>query len=511
MTQIPAKPINELEKKTWITDQDLILILDASTNEARLANKEELRGPRGFQGIKGDTGAKGEQGEAWPKGEQGDPLTFDQLTEEQKLELKGERWEKGEPGNQGEQGIQGIQWPEWPQGEKWNPWPEWPQGKQGLQWPIWPKGDKGEPFKYSDFTPEQLQALKWPKGDRGEQGEQWIQGIPWPIGPQGPAGAGTGDMLKSENLSGLTDLEQARENIGVYSIEQITELLRDFLTANNLNSVARVLSALTIVPWHWTPSASIFLDHPLGKKYEFFSDWNSAFGVWNKTDNENVFRITLNNTILYKKLDSNNMPIINVGNPSAPKDAVNKQHLDDKLLSKADLVDGKVPSSQLPSYVDDVLEFNNRQAFPTSWEKGKIYIAINDDSQWRWTGTDYKKMVSSPWSTDAIPEGSQNLYFTNERAQAALAGALSGKADTNHTHDKADIGLGKVDNTSDAEKNSATATLTNKTISGDNNTITKVNSLKNLNGNAELKIRTGATATIPSQQEAGVIYFWFEA
>lgn len=99
------------------------------------------------------------------------------------------------------------------------------------------------------------------------------------------------------------------------------------------------------------------------------------------------------------------------------------------------------------------------------------------------------------------------MYFTNERAQAALAGALSGKADTNHTHDKADIGLGEVDNTSDAEKNSATATLTNKTISGDNNTITKVNSLKNLNGNTELKIRTGTTATIPSQQETGVIYF----
>lgn len=414
MTPIPAKPINELEKKTWVSDQDSILILDAATGEARLANKEELRGPRGFQGIKGDTWAKGETGEVWPK------------------------------------------------------------------------------------------------GDKGEQGEQWIQGIPWPIGPQGPAGAGTGDMLKSENLSGLTDLEQARENIGVYSIEQITELLRDFLTADNLNSVARVLSALTIVPWHWTPSASIFLDHPLGKKYEFFSDWNSAFGVWNKTDNENVFRITLNNTILYKKLDSNNMPIINVGNPLAPKDAVNKQHLDDKLLSKADLVDGKVPSGQLPSYVDDVLEFANREAFPASWEKGKIYIAINDDSQWRWTGTDYKKMVSSPWSTDAIPEGSQNLYFTNERAQAALAGALSGKADTNHTHDKADIGLGEVDNTSDAEKNSATATLTNKTISGDNNTITKVNSLKNLNGNTELKIRTGTTATIPSQQETGVIYLWFE-
>jgi len=50
----------------------------------------------------------------------------------------------------------------------------------------------------------------------------------------------------------------------------------------------------------------------------------------------------------------------------------------------------------LPSYVDDVLEYNTRVEFPTTGEKGKIYIAINDDSQWRWTGTAYKKMVSSP-------------------------------------------------------------------------------------------------------------------
>ena len=40
--------------------------------------------------------------------------------------------------------------------------------------------------------------------------------------------------------------------------------------------------------------------------------------------------------------------------------------------------------------------------------------------------------------------------------------------------DKTDIGLGNVDNTSDATKNSATATLTNKTISGSNNTLSDI-------------------------------------
>lgn len=127
------------------------------------------------------------------------------------------------------------------------------------------------------------------------------------------------------------------------------------------------------------------------------------------------------NAEFFKALRSND--------PEAEKDVANKKYVDGKLNTKADLVDWKVPSSQLPSYVDDVLEFDTREAFPVTWEKGKIYIAINDDSQWRWTGSTYKKMVSSPWSTDAIPEGSQNLYFTPERAKGAVQSDLNGKAD----------------------------------------------------------------------------------
>lgn len=457
MTPIPAKPINELEKKTWVSDQDLILILDASTGEARLADKEELRWPRGFQGIKWDTGAKGETGEVWPKWEQGDPLTFDQLTEEQKLELKGERWEKGEPGNQGEQGIQGIQWPEWPQGQQGNPWAEWPQGKQGLQWPIWPKGDKGDPFKYSDFTPEQLQALKWPKGDRGEKGLRWEQGLQWPIWPtwpQWPAGAGSGDMIKANNLSDVANKEQARTNLWA----EAKENKKTDIEANKSS-------------------------HNFFPTIKAVYDW-----VINK---------------LNGKADSNHT------HDSA---YYKKTEVDTKLGNKADLVGGLVPANQLPSYVDDVLEYANRSAFPAIGEKGKIYIAINDDSQWRWTGTDYKKMVSSPWSTDAIPEGSQNLYFTPERAKEAVKWELNGKSNVGHSHTKAEVGLGNVDNTSDAQKNEATATLKNKTINGDQNTIVKVNSLKNLKDNSELKLRAGNTADIPAPeaQQSGVIYFGFK-
>nr|DAS95506.1 MAG TPA: hypothetical protein [Caudoviricetes sp.] len=82
-----------------------------------------------------------------------------------------------------------------------------------------------------------------------------------------------------------------------------------------------------------------------------------------------------------------------------------------------------------------------------------------------------------------------------------------------HTHTKDQVGLGKVDNTSDAERNSAVATLTNKTINGDNNTITKVNSLKNQNGNTEIKTRAGTKAqhTAITTKDPNTVYFVTES
>lgn len=423
MAQELVKPINEIERKTWVSDQDLILILDSSTGEARLADKEELRGKQGEKWQQGERWEIWPQWWVWPTWPEGKIWP---------VGPQGTRWERGEQGIQGQQGNTWPQGPAWPKGDQWPTWPAWPKGQQGERWLTWPKGDKGESFKYSDFTPEQLQALKWPKGDRGEKGQQGNVWPQWPAGPtwpQWPAGSGSGDMLKSENLSWLADKEQARTNLGVYSIDQITELLRDMLTSENLNSSARTLSGLVITPWNWSGSASLYLRHPNGRTYEFFSDGNWAFGVRDKTNNTDVFRITPTETLLYKPLSSRNMRITSVWDPTQPKDATNKQYVDNKLNTKADLVAWKVPTNQLPSYVDDVLEFDNREAFPETWEKGKIYIAINDDSQWRWTGTTYKKMVSSPWSTDAIPEGSQNLYFTEARAKGAVQSELNGKAD----------------------------------------------------------------------------------
>lgn len=67
----------------------------------------------------------------------------------------------------------------------------------------------------------------------------------------------------------------------------------------------------------------------------------------------------------------------------------------DGLAGKADLVNGKVPSAQLPSYVDDVLEFASRSAFPATGEKGKIYVTLDTNKTYRWSGSEYVE-ISNP-------------------------------------------------------------------------------------------------------------------
>jgi hypothetical protein len=139
----------------------------------------------------------------------------------------------------------------------------------------------------------------------------------------------------------------------------------------------------------------------------------------------------------------------------------------------ATLVGGTVPSAQLPSYVDDVLEFANVASLPVTGESGKIYVALNTGRIYRWSGSAYFEISTPPANTDAVPEGSSNLYFTNARARnsfgtgttgqvvawsgsewtagtvaiASVTGlqtALDGKAASSHNHDASAINAGTL-------------------------------------------------------------------
>ncbi len=92
--------------------------------------------------------------------------------------------------------------------------------------------------------------------------------------------------------------------------------------------------------------------------------------------------------------------------------------------------DGKVPATNLPSYVDDVLEASTRSAFPNTGEAGKIYVALDTNKTWRWGGSDYAEISASPGSTDAVPEGSSNRYYTDARVQSKVSTMFGNTAGT---------------------------------------------------------------------------------
>jgi hypothetical protein len=109
------------------------------------------------------------------------------------------------------------------------------------------------------------------------------------------------------------------------------------------------------------------------------------------------------------------------------------------------LIAGKVPSSQLPSYVDDVLEYANYAALPVTGATGIIYVTLDTNYEYRWGGSSYIQLVSSPGSTDALAEGVVNLYFTVARVLAtALAGLSTSSSATITAADTILSALGKL-------------------------------------------------------------------
>ena len=56
---------------------------------------------------------------------------------------------------------------------------------------------------------------------------------------------------------------------------------------------------------------------------------------------------------------------------------------------------GLVPSSQLPSYVDDVIEAANFAALPGTGATGKIYVTLDNNLTFRWSGSAYAEISAS--------------------------------------------------------------------------------------------------------------------
>ena len=88
---------------------------------------------------------------------------------------------------------------------------------------------------------------------------------------------------------------------------------------------------------------------------------------------------------------------------------------------------GKVPTAQLPSYVDDVLEYSSQSNLPTTGETGKIYVVTDTNITYRWSGSKYVEISASL----ALGETASTAYAGNKgKANAdAIAALQSGKVD----------------------------------------------------------------------------------
>ena len=100
---------------------------------------------------------------------------------------------------------------------------------------------------------------------------------------------------------------------------------------------------------------------------------------------------------------------------------------------------GRVPSSQLPSYVDDVLEYLSKNNFPAIGETGKIYVALDTNLIYRWSGSSYVEISPSL----ALGETSSTAYRGD---RGKIAYDHSQTIGNPHQTTKADIGLGNVGN-----------------------------------------------------------------
>lgn len=107
---------------------------------------------------------------------------------------------------------------------------------------------------------------------------------------------------------------------------------------------------------------------------------------------------------------------------------------------------GRVPSDQLPSYVDDILEFSSLSQFPVPGESGKIYVSTSNNHQYRWSGSQYVDL-SSIDITNFINDDAGTGVVDKTWSANKSATELSGKADKAYTVLTTNLSRGRKANT----------------------------------------------------------------
>lgn len=160
---------------------------------------------------------------------------------------------------------------------------------------------------------------------------------------------------------------------------------------------------------------------------------------------------------------------------------------------------GKVPVSQLPSYVDDVLEYDKLASFPSTGETGKIYVATDTNKTYRWSGSGYTEISPSI----ALGETSSTAY-RGDRGKIAYDHSQTAHAPSNaEANVQADWSV--TDTSSDAYiKNKPTSLPANGGTASKANTLSTARTIQTNLGSTSgesfdgsKNVTPGVTGTLP--------------
>ena len=307
----------------------------------------------------------------------------------------------------------------------------------------------------------QFKNLKGQKGDKGNPGEKGAQGIQ---GIQGPKGA---DGLTTSVTVGATKYTHSNGNITIPAyptLDSLKAAAKEHIhkaTDVTQDATHKFVTDSQISSWNSKASTSVASGTANGlmsstdktkldgiavgaNNYSLPAAGSSLGGV--KTGGD----VSIASGVITVNDNSHNHTI---GNVSGLQSALDSKIATSKIGAASGVAslgtDGKVPSSQLPSYVDDVVEgyysggkFYKETGHSTviTGETGKIYVDLHTNKTFRWSGTAYVEISSSI----VIGTGSGT--------------ALDGKIGTDHINNKsnphgvtkAQLGLGSVENKSSA-------------------------------------------------------------
>lgn len=156
-----------------------------------------------------------------------------------------------------------------------------------------------------------------------------------------------------------------------------------------------------------------------------------------------------------------------------------------ELQNKADLVGGFVPANQLPSFVDDILEYADLASFPVTGETGKLYVALDSNLVYRWAGTSYAATSPSLALGETI-----NTAYRGDRGKTAYDHSQS----TGNPHGTAIADISGLQTALDAKASIANQRY--QFVSDSNPTYTVPTSAVTENGNTIIELSNNSLTSI---------------